>query len=162
MLSPSYQQFCWCLNVFIDLSRIIYQHIMQSSKLSQESSLPIFWLNFYFSLVASSKVPWGAGHHDNRSCRFQQHFSWHNPQMLISHMTVKPHESPFDITRAPFHKSHNASDKYPTMHHVVTEMCTHVHISVTTCCIMGYTTVALWDFATSLYKYIILAVWEIP
>ena len=31
----------------------------------------------------------------------------------------------------PSHKSHNASDKYPTMHHFVTEMCTHVHISVT-------------------------------
>ena len=30
-----------------------------------------------------------------------------------------------------FHKSHNASDKYLTLHHFVTEMCTHVHISVT-------------------------------
>ena len=35
------------------------------------------------------------------------------------------------------HKSHNASDKYPTMHHFVTEMCTHVHISVTEWCIVG-------------------------
>ena len=35
------------------------------------------------------------------------------------------------------HKSHNALDKYPTMHHFVTEMCTHVHISVIN--------VALWD-----------------
>ena len=28
----------------------------------------------------------------------------------------------------PSHKSHNAFDKYPTMHQCITEMCTHVHI----------------------------------
>ena len=44
----------------------------------------------------------------------------------------------------PIHKSHNALDKYPTMHYLVTEMCTHVHISVTKWCIVGYATVALW------------------
>ena len=38
----------------------------------------------------------------------------------------------------PSHKSHNASDKYPMMYHYVTEMCTHVHISVTKWCIVGY------------------------
>ena len=27
----------------------------------------------------------------------------------------------------PSHKSHNALDKCPTMHHFVTEMCTHAH-----------------------------------
>ena len=31
------------------------------------------------------------------------------------------------------------------MHHFVTEMCTHVHISVTKWCIVGCTTGALWD-----------------
>ena len=40
----------------------------------------------------------------------------------------------------PSNKSHNASDKYPTMHHFATEMCTQVHISVTKCCIVGYGT----------------------
>ena len=45
----------------------------------------------------------------------------------------------------PSHKSHNASHKYPIMHHFVTEMCTHVHISVTKCCIVGYGTDAFWD-----------------
>ena len=45
----------------------------------------------------------------------------------------------------PSHKSHNASDEYPTMHHFVTEMCTRVHISVTKWCIVGYWTNALWD-----------------
>ena len=45
----------------------------------------------------------------------------------------------------PSHKSHNASHKYPIMHHFVTEMCTHVHISVTKCCIVGYDTDAFWD-----------------
>ena len=44
------------------------------------------------------------------------------------------------------HKSHNALDKYPIMHHFVTEMCTHVHISVKKCCIVGYGTGALWDY----------------
>ena len=39
--------------------------------------------------------------------------------------------------RDPFHKSHNALDEYPTMHHFVTEMCMHMHISVTKWCIMG-------------------------
>ena len=43
------------------------------------------------------------------------------------------------------HKSQNASDKYPTMHHFITEMCTHVHISVIKCCIVGYGTDAFWD-----------------
>ena len=38
----------------------------------------------------------------------------------------------------PSHKSHNASDKYPRMYHFVTEMCTHVHISVTKWCILGF------------------------
>ena len=38
----------------------------------------------------------------------------------------------------PFHKSHNAPELYPTMHQFVTEMCTHVHISVKK-------TGALWD-----------------
>ena len=45
----------------------------------------------------------------------------------------------------PYHKSQNASVAYPTMHYFVTEMCTHVHISVTKCCIVGYATDAFWD-----------------
>ena len=36
-------------------------------------------------------------------------------------------------------------DTYPIMQSFVTEMCTHVHISVTKCCIAGYGTGALWD-----------------
>ena len=46
--------------------------------------------------------------------------------------------------------THNPSDKYPTMHHFVTEMCKHVHISVTTCCIVGYGAGALWDLCNRL------------
>ena len=49
--------------------------------------------------------------------------------------------SPLD----PSHKSNHASDKYPTLHHFVTEMCTSVHISVTKWCIVGYGTGVLWD-----------------
>ena len=36
-------------------------------------------------------------------------------------------------------------DKYPTVHHFVTEMCTRVHISVTKWCIVGYLSNASWD-----------------
>ena len=45
------------------------------------------------------------------------------------------------------HTSHNAPVPYPTMHHFVTEMCTHVHISVTKWCIVGYLPALayLWD-----------------
>ena len=43
----------------------------------------------------------------------------------------------------PSHKSHNASGKCHTVHRVVTEMCTDVHISVTKWCIVGYGTCAL-------------------
>ena len=43
------------------------------------------------------------------------------------------------------HKSHNASEKYPTMHHFVTEMRTCVPTAVTRCRIVGYKTDALWD-----------------
>ena len=40
-------------------------------------------------------------------------------------------------------KFHTASDKYPTMHHFVTELYNHVHISVTEWCIVKYGTGAL-------------------
>ena len=54
----------------------------------------------------------------------------------------------------PSHKSHNAPDRYPTMHHFVTELCTHVYTSVLKC--------ALWDEglvycgirSTGLWKYV--------
>ena len=35
------------------------------------------------------------------------------------------------------HKSHNESDKYPAIHHFVTEMCKNVLIYVTKWCIVG-------------------------
>ena len=46
--------------------------------------------------------------------------------------------------------THKTSDKYLTMHHFVIEMCKHVHISVTTCCIVGYGAGALWDLCNRL------------
>ena len=42
----------------------------------------------------------------------------------------------------PYHKSHNASDKYPTVHHFVREMCTFL---LQKWCIVGYGTGALCD-----------------
>ena len=47
--------------------------------------------------------------------------------------------------RVPSHKSRMTSDKYPTMHNFVTEMCTHVYICVTKFCIVEYGTDAVWD-----------------
>ena len=56
---------------------------------------------------------------------------------------------PFPLTQKvwidPIHQSHNASEKYPRMHHFVTEMCTYVHISVTKWYILGYGSIALCD-----------------
>ena len=43
------------------------------------------------------------------------------------------------------YKYHNAPFKYRTKHHFVTEMCTHVHISVTKWCIVRYLSDTSWD-----------------
>ena len=45
------------------------------------------------------------------------------------------------------HKSHNVSDKYPTKHQFVTEMCIYVHIAVTKWCLVGHGTGATGLFA---------------
>ena len=46
------------------------------------------------------------------------------------------------------HKSHNASNKYPTMHHFLIEMCTHMHISATKWCIVTHGTGVMWDLSS--------------
>ena len=51
-----------------------------------------------------------------------------------------------------YHKSHNASLPYPTIHHFVAEMCTCMHISVTKWCVVGYLFGALWDFEMGQYS----------
>ena len=51
----------------------------------------------------------------------------------------------------PARKINNASDKYPTMHHFVTEICTRVHIYVTKRCIVGHDTSA-WDLWNTILK----------
>ena len=48
------------------------------------------------------------------------------------------------ISIDPSNKSQNALDHYTIMHHFVTEMRTHVHISVTKWCILGYGVGSLW------------------
>ena len=70
---------------------------------------------------------------------------------MTNHSLVRWWPSPDPWSNIPqkkpdlLHKSHNALDKYPTMHHFVTDMCTYVHISVTKWCIVGYLSNALWD-----------------
>ena len=57
----------------------------------------------------------------------------------------------------PSRVSHNALGKYPTMHNFATEMCTHVHISFTKWCILGYGTSALWNLCNvSIYQHTVL------
>ena len=60
----------------------------------------------------------------------------------------------------PSHKSYNALDKYPTMHHFVTEICTHVYIFVIKWCIVRYGTGELWDTCNSSILYIYLTYCE--
>ena len=64
---------------------------------------------------------------------------WYMPMVFITKGICKAWRS-----NRPSQKSHDTSDKYPTMHDFVTEMCTHVHICVTKWCIVGYGTGALW------------------
>ena len=45
----------------------------------------------------------------------------------------------------PSPKYRNVSDNNLAMQHFVTQMCTHVHISVTTWCTFGYAIGVLWD-----------------
>ena len=74
---------------------------------------------------------------------------WSNPEWYGCKGLISNHsnsqQSASLVLIDPSHKSHHASHRYPIMHHFVTEMCLHVHISVTKCCIVGYGTDAFWD-----------------
>ena len=62
-------------------------------------------------------------HYLNQCLIINNHVLWHSPE-----------------SNRPISQMH-----YPNMHQFVTEMCTHVHISVMMRCIVGYGTGALWD-----------------
>ena len=60
------------------------------------------------------------------------HFIWRLYDAVVyKKLTALWIDSEAATTIDPAHKSHNALGIYPTMHQFVTEMCTHVHISVT-------------------------------
>ena len=83
------------------------------------------------------------GHSNTDYCWSQP--KWKRPISQIPQCTGHiSHNAPF-ITETC--TSHNALVTYPKMHrpHFETEMCTHVHISVTKWCIVGYVTSALWN-----------------
>ena len=70
-----------------------------------------------------------------------------NRLRLMKHNSFKFKSRSYSISMLaidPSHKYHNASKKCPNMHHFLTEMCTHVHISFNKRCIVGYRTGALW------------------
>ena len=63
---------------------------------------------------------------------------------------------PWTHSRDPSHKSHNAFDKYPTIHHFVTEMHMWTFLlqngalwDMGLVCIVGKVTSALWDLCNS-------------
>ena len=65
---------------------------------------------------------------------------------LIRHCNAEKNDAGWAYMQTdPFHKSHNAPDKYPTMLYFVTEICTRVYIFVAKWCIVIYGTSALWD-----------------
>ena len=51
---------------------------------------------------------------------------WQQCQFSPKYLQQTPRRSPSQAID-PSHKSHNASDRYPTMYHFVTEMCTRAH-----------------------------------
>ena len=65
--------------------------------------------------------------------------------LKITHLQIHPYIPVTNELWVDFNKSHNAPVSCLTMHHFVTEMCTHVHISVTQWCIVRHETGALWD-----------------
>ena len=67
------------------------------------------------------------------------------PYFIVLWPTVLLQDSAVPATKSS-HETRNTLTKYLTMHHFVTEMCTHVHISVTKWCTMEYGTSSLWDF----------------
>ena len=81
-------------------------------------------------------------HSSGRQCNNMFSYWWNFPLWGLKFLrSCQRGSPPIDS----FHKSHNALDKYPIMHHFVTEMCTHMHIAVTKWCIVVYGTVALWN-----------------
>ena len=87
--------------------------------------------------------------------------AFHN--LYLVQLITKGRFQPID----PSHKSHNALDTYPLMHHFVTEICTHVHISVTKWWIVWYGTGALWDFCNRSIADVVSyptnsGIWHIP
>ena len=73
------------------------------------------------------------------------HYGFYSIMVTLIIYRINPSMAAATEPINPYHKSLSASDKYPTMHHFVTEMCTYVHISVTKWCIVEYGTGILWD-----------------
>ena len=94
-----------------------------------------------------NKFQWNFNQNKNlylRKCIWNYHLRY-GGHFVHGDELIKCFMSHYPWVIDPSHKSHIASDKYSIMHHFVTEMCTHVHISVTKCCIVGYGTDAFWD-----------------
>ena len=71
------------------------------------------------------------------------------------------YDTPISVPIGLSHKSHDSQVPYATMHHLVTEVCVHVHISVTKWCIMGYLSDELRDLPDESILAIIIVFWFI-
>ena len=80
---------------------------------------------------------------------FSNAFPW-KKMFVYAYSTLK------FVLDSPSGKFCNALNIHPTMHHFVTEMCTHVQISVTKWCIIGYGICATGESTLTLFHKILL------
>ena len=73
------------------------------------------------------------------------------PSHLLWHHCSNVSTTRACVTIDTLHKPHNALENYPTSHHSVTEMLTHVHISVTDQCSVVFMLGALWHESQRLH-----------
>ena len=78
-------------------------------------------------------------------------YYWNSVMVIWVRLNDSDHQGQITISKAKIdllYKSYSALVPYPTMHHFVTRMCTHVHIRVTKYYIVRYLPIALqgsWD-----------------
>ena len=94
-----------------------------------------------FSLICTWINVWINNHEAGDLRRHRSHYDVTVMKTVFTliHGPVLPHQ-------AKSHESNNVSDKYPTMHHFVTEMCTCVHTCAHFCYKMVHC--GIWDKCT--------------
>ena len=127
--------------------------MMKKIKIFHERKSPSYWVSqllriFPFSPQEQSLSGVCSPNHTAHTrlgCMMRH--SYDSPSLILTNQVLLPfnwHLSlvkwPLQASINPSHKSHNASDKYPTLHHFATGMCTHVHVFL-----LSVENGALWD-----------------